>query len=123
MFPSIKISPATRAGGIFHSLRNYNILSLGITEQQEEPRPAQATQQLATLPSPPYDKSTSAHYVRHVSFISYGKNGQLKPPLCVATLTHLAWQGAVRTLLNGRPAPLFFKNKVYIKLIFTKELL
>jgi len=44
----------------------------------------------------------------HVSFISYGRYGQLKPPLCVATLTHLAWLGAVRTLLNGCPALLFF---------------
>src|SRR5699024_6713268 len=87
---------------LFYCLGNYKILSLRITEQQEEPRPAQATQQLARLPSPPYDKSTSTLYVRRVSFISYGKNGQLKPPLCVATLTHLAWQGAVRTLLNGR---------------------
>ncbi|MFD2750034.1 hypothetical protein ACFSUM_06365, partial [Virgibacillus siamensis] len=40
--------------------------------------------------------------VHRVSFISCGKIDQLKPPLCAATLTHPAWQGAVRTSLTER---------------------
>src|SRR5699024_8156306 len=77
-------------------------------------------QQLARLPSPSYDKSTSAldeggptNYglcgqrrhtpmKGHVSFISYGRNDRLSTPLSAAKSIHPRCVGAVRTLLNGR---------------------